>query len=193
MRADGHIFEAFVNEKKMNKTQLASDLGMSKQNLYQLFKSKEFKADTINNIEKITGIKWDKIKLVNIDNNVSRETNQDKGNIDDEVIQQPIFQVVLNLSYAGRKNADSIDTMAQSVKTIAATNQRNTDIIAALVAEMFPNSKFVAQLISSQDHSQQPHKSNVPSIEEMLGPEGIELLKKQWLAGKKKEEDIKDK
>jgi transcriptional regulator with XRE-family HTH domain len=54
----------------------------------------------------------------------------------------PILQVVLNLSYVGKKNADSMDKMA-------ATNQRNTDIIAALVSAILPNSKLGQQLAAS--------------------------------------------
>lgn len=67
--------------------------------------------------------------------------------------KQPIIQVVLNLSYIGKKNADSMDKMADSVKEMttgvskmAATNQRNTEIIAALVGTMLPNSKLDPKL-----------------------------------------------
>lgn len=65
---EGAIFKAFVELKKLNKTKLATDLGMSKQNLYQLFESKSLQPETIEKIERKFRLKWDKIKqLVNID------------------------------------------------------------------------------------------------------------------------------
>lgn len=65
---DGAILKAFIKEKKLNRTKLAKDFGMSKQNLYQLFKTKTFEADTLNTIEGKFRVKWEKIKeQVNID------------------------------------------------------------------------------------------------------------------------------
>lgn len=65
---EGAIFKAFVELKKLNKTKLATDLGMSKQNLYQLFESKSLQPETIEKIERKFRLKWDKIKqVVNID------------------------------------------------------------------------------------------------------------------------------
>jgi transcriptional regulator with XRE-family HTH domain len=55
---------------------------------------------------------------------------------------QPIIQVVLNLSYIGKKNADSIDKMADS-------NLLNAKSIATLVGLLTSNSDLAAQLISS--------------------------------------------
>lgn len=65
---DGAILKAYIKDRKLNRTKLAADLGMSKQNLYQLFKTRAFEADTINTIERKFRLKWEKIKeTVNID------------------------------------------------------------------------------------------------------------------------------
>lgn len=65
---DGIVLKTFVDQKRLNKTRLATALGMSKQNLYQLFESKEFKPETIKSIENHFKTKWDKVKgQVNID------------------------------------------------------------------------------------------------------------------------------
>lgn len=67
---DGAIFHAFVESKDLVKKDLATELGMSKQNLFQLFKSKDFEPETIIKIENRFKKKWEAIKKeVNIDLN----------------------------------------------------------------------------------------------------------------------------
>jgi hypothetical protein len=100
------------------------------------------------------------------------------GEID---FNQPVIQVVLNLSYIGKKNADSMDRMA-------ATNQRNTEIIAALVGAILPNSTIASQLTASRAGSQ--GGDEVPPVEGLLNQAGIDFLKQQLEAGKK---TVKDK
>lgn len=74
---DGIILKAFVDRKRLNKTKLATALGMSKQNLYQLFESKEFKPETVRSLENHFKTKWTRVKSeVNID--VPRETKREK-------------------------------------------------------------------------------------------------------------------
>lgn len=77
----------------------------------------------------------------------------------------PILQVVLNLSYVGKKNADSMDKMA-------ATNQRNTDIIAALVSAILPNSKLgeelTASLVSQHTDDDLPAEAFLGSLKDTL-------------------------
>lgn len=136
MSHHGEKFRAFVEGRGMNKTKLAGDLGMTKQNLYQLFKSKVLQPETIKKIERHMKVTWADIDTVNID--APRETVEEP----EADYSQPIIQVVLNLSYAGKKNADSMEKMA-------ATNQRNTEIIAALVGAVLPNSKLAEQLTAS--------------------------------------------
>lgn len=72
---EGSIFKAFIESRGLNKTKLAKDLGMSKQNLYQLFESKVLQPETIDKIERKFRLKWEKIKQsVNID--VPRDTTK---------------------------------------------------------------------------------------------------------------------
>lgn len=73
---DGTFFRAYVEEKKMNKLKLAKDLGMSQPNLYQLFKSKEFRPETKKNIEKILKVKWADVLSTNISTNISHEAGE---------------------------------------------------------------------------------------------------------------------
>lgn len=77
---------------------------------------------------------------------------------------QPIIQVVLNLSYTSKKNADSMDKMA-------ATNQKNTEIIAALVGAILPNSKLANQLTSTLADL---YKDDDRPVEDFL-PKGTDL------------------
>lgn len=89
---------------------------------------------------------------------------------------QPIVQIVLNLSYQGKKNADSMDKMA-------ATNERNTEIIAALVSKLIPNSKLAEKLTASLANS---HEDEDAPAESFLNEEGIQKLKDQLHNGKRK-------
>jgi transcriptional regulator with XRE-family HTH domain len=90
----------------------------------------------------------------------------------------PIWQIVLNLTYIGKKDSDSMNTMA-------ATNQRNTDIIAALVSTLLPNSGLAEKLTASLAGSHTP--DDLP-VEHFVG--GTDALKdalsKQQQAGKEK-------
>ena len=97
------------------------------------------------------------------------KSTKESGNIveDPEVdYSQPIIQVVLNLSYTSKKNADSMDKMA-------ATNQKNTEIIAALVGAILPNSKLANQLTSTLADL---HKQDDLPVEAFL-PKGTDLSK----------------
>lgn len=68
---EGLILKAYVDNQRRPKTQIAKDLGMSKQNLYQLFESEKFAPETIKNIETVFKAKWSQIKAsVNIDGNI---------------------------------------------------------------------------------------------------------------------------
>lgn len=127
---DGKAFLAFVNKQRLNKTKLAANLGMSKQNLYQLFRSKEFQEDTIKNIEKATGEKWSQIKTVNIVVNVPHETQAEDPT---------------NVYKAGSENRvsleKSIENLTQNelgttaiIKTLADNQTRHTAIIERLVS-----------------------------------------------------------
>lgn len=91
---DGSILEAYLNSKRINKQEFAKRLKMSKQNLYQLFKSKEMQPETKASLEAVIGLKWQEIEqagkdLVNIAvNNARKGSFQANGTPDyrDEII-----------------------------------------------------------------------------------------------------------
>lgn len=137
----------------LNKSQAAKKLGISSQLLGQY--------ESASRLPK-TGffLKWKQVfgedLMKQIETNVSHEANKlEEAEVD---YSQPIINVVLNLSYIGKKNADSMDKMA-------ATNQQNTEIIAALVASMLPNSKFAQKLAASLSA---PHTDEGLSAEDFL-------------------------
>lgn len=169
---DGERLRQFIENQPKSKISIARDLNISKQTLFQYFKSKELSKEVKDRFEQYFGKKV--FREVSMTDTDQKQEPEESGAVSTPVV----IQVILNLSYIGKKNADSMDKMA-------ATNQRNTEIIAALVASNLPNSKFAQQLTASLAGSQQD--VDVPSIEEMLGPEGTELLKRQWQAGKTKE------
>jgi transcriptional regulator with XRE-family HTH domain len=96
-------------------------------------------------------------------------------NEDSTDYSQPIIQVVLNLSYIGKKNAETMDKAVDGINTIAATNQKNTEIIAALVGAIIPNSKLASQLSSTLADL---YKDGDRPVEDFL-PAGTDLSKKQ--------------
>lgn len=90
---------------------------------------------------------------------------------------QPIVQVVLNLSYQGKKNADSIDKMASS-------NLLNARSIATLVNLLASNSDLPAALSALREGQDMP--DDLPA-EAFLGSKGNDALKRQQQSGRKKE------
>jgi hypothetical protein len=90
----------------------------------------------------------------------------------------PIWQIVLNLTYIGKRDSDSMNTMA-------ATNQRNTDIIAALVSTLLPNSGLAEKLTASLAGSHTP--DDLPAEHFVGGTDALkDALSKQQQAGKEK-------
>jgi len=72
--ADGETLRAYMRANQINKTKLATDLRITRQGLYVLFKSKEMEPETKKAIEKALKVKWsdlEKFKDDNIDDNVS--------------------------------------------------------------------------------------------------------------------------
>lgn len=109
--------------------------------------------------------------------NANDDSTSDSTEIKQIDLTRPIIQVVIDLTYIGKKNADSMDKMA-------ATNQRNTDIIAALISAVIPNSKFAAQLAASLS-GQHKDGEGIP-VEAFLNS-----LKDIGLASKKQQDDKK--
>lgn len=70
MLGDGDILLTYLTEKHINKSKLAGSLGMSRQNLYQLFNTSNFTKETVAALEKVLNIRFKdlkKNKVVNID------------------------------------------------------------------------------------------------------------------------------
>ncbi|HZW64667.1 MAG TPA: LexA family transcriptional regulator [Hanamia sp.] len=68
---EGEILQAYIELNKLSKTNVAEALGVSRQQLYQSFNSKEFESNTIKKIEKSLGKSFKELKNfynVNIDN-----------------------------------------------------------------------------------------------------------------------------
>lgn len=71
-KMEGLILRRYIENQRKPKTQIAKELGMSKQNLYQLFDSKKLEDGTIKNIESVFKTKWTVIKAsVNMDGNIA--------------------------------------------------------------------------------------------------------------------------
>lgn len=157
---EGESLRLFIENQPKSKISIARDLNISKQTLFQYFKSKELTKEIKDRFESYFGKK--------IFGRVSMTTDQqESSNVVEEPevdYSQPIIQVVLNLSYTSKKNADSMDKMA-------ATNQKNTEIIAALVGAILPNSKLANQLTSTLADL---YKDDDRPVEDFL-PKGTDL------------------
>lgn len=133
MATDGQKLKAYVDQRGLNKTKLAEAMGMTKQNLYQLFKSVEFAKSTIENIEKGVHDKWANIQKVNIDVNIQeedREVRQTEGTGTLRT-QEPLIDTILNLTYSSKRTADGIDKMADANLINARSIETLVKILAA--------------------------------------------------------------
>lgn len=93
-----------------------------------------------------------------------------------EYSQQPIIQVVLNLTYIGKKNADSMDRMTISMDKMADSNLQNSKSIATLVNLIATNSDLASLLASPQEGQ---HKGDGLPAEAFLGGHPVTGKKKQ--------------
>jgi transcriptional regulator with XRE-family HTH domain len=97
------MLKAFLDLHKINKQRLAGRLKMSKQNLYQLFKSKELQADTVKAIEKELKVSWAQIKEQSVNIAVNIEPARDATG-----------QALVNLTESNKILAESNKTLANS-------------------------------------------------------------------------------
>lgn len=93
----------------------------------------------------------------------------DRGNEGKES-QQPLITVVLNLSYVGKKNAESMDKMAEA-------NLINTRSIAQLIALLAPNSDLGALMPSPG--GQHTYEDDDLPAEAFLGGQSVVPKKKK--------------
>lgn len=123
---DGAKLKKYLDDKKANKTALAKDLGMSKQNLYQLFESKTLEAQTRKKLEKELGVNWKNIDSVNIDGG----NNQGEDQTDNITINKTVLKSLEDLSYSSRTNADSMKVMAENDRD----KTRSIELLVKIIA-----------------------------------------------------------
>lgn len=126
MEKEGKVFRNYVEKKKLIKTKLAADLGMSQQNLYQLFSSKELTAETKGNIEKTLKVKWKDIADTNIDTNVSHETNTNIVNEPDFDYGSLSMRAIVNLTESNKSIAESNASLARSNEELVKMVKQST-------------------------------------------------------------------
>lgn len=83
---DGQKLKTYLDQNNINKTALFTALGMSKQNLYGLFLSNEFEAETRKKFEKQLRVKWDVIDQVDISPIKVREVKVDSQDTPDNMM-----------------------------------------------------------------------------------------------------------
>jgi transcriptional regulator with XRE-family HTH domain len=105
--------------------------------------------------------------------NEEQPSNNNLGNTNIDT-SQPIIQVVLNLTYIGKKNADSIDRIATSMEKLVDQNGSNSDTIAKLVSILANSgvSSIPKSLLLSR------HKGDDEPAEEFL-KQGADVLRNQ--------------
>lgn len=118
MPTDGQILKSYADSKKLNKTKLADSLGMTPQNLYQLFKSKKFEPETIEKIEKIFSQKWADILTVNIDDKVDSMVMEDESDY-----KSLSLRAIINLTESNRSIAESNKSISASNASLARSNE----------------------------------------------------------------------
>lgn len=138
---EGAIFKQYIESKGLNKTELAADLLMSKQNLYQLFKSKELQPETIVKIERKFRVKWEKIKQsVNID--VSRNTVS---------VRNKKTAGAIGSDYLSGKNLDSLyeahRTVTKNNETLTNTNAELTLAIVRVLPGIRQDQALVPKIV----------------------------------------------
>jgi plasmid maintenance system antidote protein VapI len=119
--SDGAILKAHLEKQGINKTKFAASLGMSKQNLYQLFESKVFKPDTVTLLEKKFRVRWEKLvkEGVNIDlQEQSIEVKREKKNGSIEN-QDRLIEAIITITRNNEKLVDTNDKIADTNKVLA--------------------------------------------------------------------------
>jgi hypothetical protein len=123
---DGTILKAYIENQKKPKLHVAKALGMSKQNLYQLFDSNNFNEETIKNIESVFKAKWGAIKAsVNIDSNIATpEIKVKDGQGNASTVQ--LLETINLLVRQNDKLADTNRILAEKITTIPVGDQSET-------------------------------------------------------------------
>lgn len=139
MSTDGLKFKTYVDQQRLNKQKLADEIGTSKQNLFQLFKSKVLQPETRSKIEKALKVKWSTIDSVNIDLPKGNDVNELKKIIElsskeINVIHEPTaLHVILSLVDGNKALIDSNRVLSEANKDLAAANLKMANDHSELV------------------------------------------------------------
>lgn len=155
MENHGSIFKEFVESKKLVKSRLAKDLGMSKQNLYQLFDSKEFKPETIQNIEKVLKVKWGNIDKVNIDSKLIDTAPTSNGHQSDPTPMNAIH----SLAESTNKLSDSNLINARNIERLIALLEMRLVTAANINPELAPRGTQGTIPITKEGQQKNQHKA----------------------------------
>jgi hypothetical protein len=156
-------------EKKMSVLDLAEATGIPSSRIYKWYD--KHKAANPKEGDSKTLLEWLESSKNNLEEVINESGPQKEGH-------QPILQVVLNLSYIGKKNADSIDKMADS-------NLLNAKSIATLV-NLLANSDL-ASLLSPEQIGKHIPADNLPAEAFLTPGVGIGSSGQKHSTGKKKE------
>jgi hypothetical protein len=139
---EGAKLKTYLDQKRVNKTALAKALGMSKQNLYQLFASRQLEAATKNKIERELKVKWENIDGVNIDLKAGQPVQEAQPEPDH-------LTKLADAAYLGQKNVERMIAMLEEKEKALA------DIKASL-AMVQPNMIALTEKIreGQRDHAQ---------------------------------------
>lgn len=136
MQKEGTILRSYAEKNNIGTLELAKKLNISKQGLYQLYKSKAFAPDTIARIEKALQLKWGEVKG-NIEGNVPRETKQEAKEAARD--SKPLeLKAVFELAESNRLLAEANKSIADSNRDLAASNlilaRNNEDMVKTVIA-----------------------------------------------------------
>jgi phage repressor protein C with HTH and peptisase S24 domain len=120
MTPQGEILRFFIEKQKINKTDIAKGLTMSRQNLYQLFTSNSLLPETIEKIEKYLKVTWEDIDIYfknNIDTNVENQSYTEKRRkqkITSKIPMAPLIPIKAQAGYVKAIDQQMyIETMEQ--------------------------------------------------------------------------------
>lgn len=131
MASDGEILRAYLDLKDINKVQFAKDLKMSQQNLYQLFRSKNFTPATVKKVEGVLGTTWKHIESTNIGTTKPlyiEEPESDYKSKYISLLEKQVMdgQMFLNQAKENRQKIEELtrrlDILTNSVLAVAAQN-----------------------------------------------------------------------
>lgn len=144
--ADGAILKAYIIGKDIKREPLAKSLDVTRQNLYQWYKSKKLKPETKTALEKALKVKWSVIESEgiefmndNIDVNVSRENGnapvndlQPRGEAYWSKRCLQLFDELDGLRRKGKGVGVNLDELSQELRVTAAMLSAAIEILVVI-------------------------------------------------------------